>query len=84
MNTSRGGVVDEGALIDALERGNVISAAVDVISGEQGEDIKNHPLIKYSQKNKRLLITPHIAGATVDSQLKAFRFALDRIDEFFS
>ena len=84
LNTARGGVVDEGALIDALERGNVIAAAVDVISGEQKKDIKNHPLIKYSQKNKRLLITPHIAGATVDSQHKAFRFALDRVDEFFS
>jgi phosphoglycerate dehydrogenase-like enzyme len=84
LNTARGGVVDEEALIDALENNEIFSAAVDVISGEQEEGIASHPLIEYSNKSKRLLVTPHIAGATVDSQYKAFRFALDKVDDFFN
>ena len=56
----------------------------DVISGEQEEGISSHPLIQYSKNTKKLLITPHIAGATVDSQYKAFKFALDKVDDFFN
>ena len=84
LNTARGGVVDEEALIDALENNLIYSAAVDVISGEQEEGISSHPLIQYSKNTKKLLITPHIAGATVDSQYKAFKFALDKVDDFFN
>lgn len=83
LNTARGGVVDEQALIHALENGNLTAAAVDVISGEQEDNIARHPLIKYSKSSDRLLLTPHIAGATVDSQFKAFNFALKRVNEFF-
>ena len=83
LNTARGGVVDEEALIDALENNQIYSAAVDVISGEQEERIASHPLIEFSKRNKKLLITPHIAGATVDSQYKAFRFALNAVNTFF-
>ena len=50
LNTARGGVVDEEALIDALENNQIYSAAVDVISGEQEEGISSHPLIQYSKK----------------------------------
>ena len=83
LNTARGGVVDEDALIAALENGTLIAAAVDVISGEQENNIDSHPLVKYSKQSDRLLLTPHIAGATVDSQYKAFNFALKRVNEFF-
>ena len=83
LNTARGGVVDEEALIDALENNLIYSAAVDVISGEREEGISSHPLIQYSKKYKKLPL-PHIAGATVDSQYKAFKFALDKVDDFFN
>ena len=57
---------------------------MDVISGEQEENISEHKLINFSKDNKNFLITPHIAGATIDSQRKAFEFALDEVDKFFN
>jgi D-3-phosphoglycerate dehydrogenase len=84
LNTSRGGTVDEDALIKALRDRKLAAAAVDVISGEQEENISEHKLINFSKDNKNFLITPHIAGATIDSQRKAFEFALDEVDKFFN
>ena len=84
LNTSRGGTVAEDALIKALRDRKLAAAAVDVISGEQEENISEHKLINFSKDNKNFLITPHIAGATIDSQRKAFEFALDEVDKFFN
>ncbi len=82
LNTARGGIVDEDAMMHALSEGDFF-AAIDVISGEQSDDLSNHKLIKFAQKNKNLIISPHIAGATVDSQYKAAKFAVDRIRNFY-
>jgi len=68
VNTSRGGVVDEAALLDALEQGQVRGAALDVLCGERAWDAERpHPLIAYAQAHDNLLITPHIGGATRES-----------------
>jgi len=76
INTSRGPIVDEGALAEALNRGRIAGAAVDVLSTEP-PGVEN-PLL--SAKN--CIITPHIAWAaqasrgrlmdTVVSNLRAF------------
>jgi len=62
VNTSRGGLIDEGELIRAMECGVVKSAGLDVIDGEWLENKYDHPLIAYSRRNARLLITPHTGG----------------------
>ena len=58
INTSRGGVVDEAALVRALQTGEVSGAALDVFETEPLS--ADHPLC--SAPNT--LLTPHIAGAT--------------------
>lgn len=70
INTSRGQVVDESALLAALRSGHLAGAALDVVCGEPDEI--NPELIAYARENpERLLLTPHIGGACVESLEKA-------------
>ncbi len=71
IQPSRGGVVDEAALADALRAGHLGGAAVDVYSTEPpGPD---NPLLALAgEAAQRLLLTPHIAGVT--RQASAFLF----------
>lgn len=61
VNTSRGGVVDEAALLDALESGKVGGAALDVYSEEPPKDLR---LIRHP----RVICTPHVGAGTIEGQ----------------
>jgi phosphoglycerate dehydrogenase-like enzyme/CMP-N-acetylneuraminic acid synthetase len=71
INTSRGELVNELALVNALKKKKISGAAVDVIKDEQTKNIKNNILVKYMSKNDNLIITPHIAGLSKESEEKA-------------
>jgi len=62
INTSRGALVDETALLEALRSGHLGGAALDVLCGEPDIDLLN-PLVSYAASHDNLLITPHIGGA---------------------
>ena len=64
INTSRGRIVDETALISALVSGHLGGAGLDVIDGEwlTTQQRAQHPLIKYSRTNDNLIIVPHIGS----------------------
>lgn len=62
INTSRGAIVDEEALIEALREKKIAGAAMDVFSAEPL--FKNHPFVK---ELNNIVITPHLAGATYDA-----------------
>ena len=79
INTSRGDVVDEDALIENLQNGKIKAAGIDVISNEFSSDKSRHPLIQHAKRNNNLIITPHIAGLTYDSERKAQQAAVDAI-----
>ncbi len=64
INTARGGLVDERALLHALERNQIGAAALDVL--EEEPPSANNVLINYQADN--LIITPHIAWASRDSR----------------
>ncbi len=83
LNTSRGGLLDEAALLGALRSGRLAGAAVDVIRGEQGDGPARSPLVRHSRRHDNLIVTPHIAGLTVDSQRKAARFAVAQLRAHF-
>lgn len=81
LNTSRGRIVDEAALLEALLNRTIAGAGVDVIDGEwlSRDKLFRHPLIEYSRKHDNLLISPHIGGATTESVYGARIFVAQRI-----
>ena len=81
INTARGAIVDEEALLEALEKRWIKGAALDVLSNETAfKDSKAiNKLIGYMKNNKNLLITPHIAGSTRESMERTALFIQDKI-----
>ena len=84
INTSRGAVIDEGLLLEALQSGKVKGAALDVLAGECEGKLQNHPLIGYARNHSNLIITPHIGGVTYESQKKAYTLIAQKIKEFYA
>lgn len=82
INTSRGGCVDETALLAALKNGNIKGAALDVMEGELDGNFAQSPLINYSKNHDNLIITPHIGGATFESMEKTEIFIARKILEY--
>jgi len=64
INTARGGIVEETALLEALRAGRIAGAAVDVLSEEPPHH--GNPLLGTSLPN--LLVTPHIAWASLNAR----------------
>src|SRR5712691_1728550 len=65
VNTSRGGILDEGALVAAIRDGRLAGAALDVF--EQEPIPGAHPLLVFDQ----VVVTPHLGASTVEAQDKA-------------
>lgn len=80
VNTSRGGVVDEVALLDALKAGSIAGATLDVLTDEP-EIHLDHPLLEYAREHDNLLIVPHIGGNTYESFEKTEVFLAERVLE---
>lgn len=73
INAARGGIVDEAALAAALHSGHLRGAALDVFGEEPlpaGSALAGAP---------NLLLSPHIAGVTADSELRVCEFVADRV-----
>ena len=80
INTSRGGVIDEDALLDALRSGRLAGAALDVLDGEPFIS-SEHKLVQYACQHSNLLIVPHIGGNTIESFRKTEVFLARRVVE---
>lgn len=77
INTSRGAVINENALYDALRNGQVSFAALDVLSKEPPEP--DNPLLKL----KNVIVTPHIAGYTPEALSKKDEMIAKDLVRFF-
>jgi phosphoglycerate dehydrogenase-like enzyme len=79
IQASRGGVVNEAALAEALTSGHLGGAAVDVYSTEP--PTSDNPLLTLNgEAARRLLLTPHIAGITRQSWSLLFRSAWENVE----
>ena len=77
INTARGGLIDEVALIEALENKNLGGAGIDVI--EQEPPASDNPLLQTNLFN--LVVTPHIAWASVESRQRLIDGVAQNISE---
>lgn len=81
INTSRGDLTDENALVAALKSGIISALAVDVLTGEP--EIKQNPIWQYAQNHDNVIITPHIGGFCPEAVDIVVEFAARRILNFF-
>ncbi len=69
INTSRGKIINQDALLENLKSGHLAGAALDVMEDEiqgNGTMISNK-LVQYSKKNQNLLLSPHLGGAAFEA-----------------
>ena len=72
INTARGGVVDEEALLDALNNGDIAGAALDVFESEP-------PVEWQLVKHPKLVATPHLASSTEEAQVRVGDLTVQKV-----
>ena len=76
-NVARGDIIDDDALIDALDRRKIYAVGLDVY--------KNEPNLNPGYlKHKSAFILPHLGSATKETRTAMANLAIDNIDEFFN
>ncbi len=73
VNTARGGLIDDDALLEALDSGKVSGAGLDVTEPEPLPS--GHALLEHES----VLVTPHVASATTAGRNRIFTMALDQV-----
>jgi lactate dehydrogenase-like 2-hydroxyacid dehydrogenase len=76
VNVARGSLVDQQALVEALSRGTIAGAALDVFDNEPDLDPRLFEL-------DNTLLTPHIGSATLETRLAMAQLMLDNLRAFF-
>lgn len=81
INTSRGAVVDENAIVEALSNHRIKCYATDVIENETDRRLLHiSPLLKARKEGQNILVTPHIGGVTYESWHKTEEFCAMKVN----
>lgn len=82
LNTSRGGVIDTAALVQALQKNQIKGVALDVLENENLSSYTNEEKEQFLFLNRHphVLLTPHIAGYTHEAFYKMSKVLLDKLD----
>lgn len=82
VNTSRGEILDEIAMVKFLKANPKATLATDVLRDEI-RDRTNSPLLQFAKISDQVLITPHIGGMTMHAQSIAYNHAVNLLKEYF-
>lgn len=82
VNTSRGAIIDNSALLRALETKHIAGAALDVLTGEPAFNEIDKKLIEYAKTHDNLIITPHIAGSTWEGIERTDLFVIGKLKKW--
>jgi D-3-phosphoglycerate dehydrogenase len=83
VNTSRGEILDENALVLGLESGRIGGGALDVMCHEREPELRERsPLLAYARWHDNLILTPHIGGATRESMKRTEIFMAYKLAGF--
>jgi D-3-phosphoglycerate dehydrogenase len=89
INTARGTSVNTNALVEALKSGKILGAGLDVLEYEKSSfenlfsDDKMPSAFQYLIKSDKVILSPHIAGWTIESNEKLAQTIVDKIKEKF-
>ena len=81
LNTARGKVVKTSDLIENIESGKILGAALDVLEYEKVsfEELYHNKNIQFLINSEKTLLTPHIAGLTIESNIKLSEVIAEKI-----
>lgn len=83
VNTARGEIISEDALLSCLSDRQIGGAALDVLTGENDGWTSSKRLIEYARSHSNVLITPHIGGCTEESMKKTEIFMAKKLIEHY-
>lgn len=78
VNCARGGIIDEAALLEALDAGKVAGAALDVFVEEPPP--ADHPLVRH----EKVICTPHLGASTAEAQVKVAIEIAEQFGDYFA
>ena len=79
VNTSRGAVVNETDIGEALENGNLAGYGTDVLVDEYTMDWS--PIVDLMKNNYNVVVTPHVGGMTWEGQHKAYHWSISKLKD---
>jgi len=83
VNISRGEIIIEKDIIKLLNEKHISSFGTDVLTNENKILNGKNILVQYAKKNDNVLISPHIAGLTYESETKAIKIVLNKMINLF-
>ncbi len=80
VNTARGAILEEAALVELLASGHLGGAALDVLTEEgEGEARRRSPALAYARAHPNLIVTPHLGGATREAMARTELFMAEKL-----
>jgi len=78
INTSRGEIVNETDIVNALKLGLISGYGADVVENEF-DDLTKSPIIAAMNNDENIIVTPHTGGMTIEGQTKAYKWAINKL-----
>tara|TARA_R110000824_G_scaffold118242_2_gene270489 strand:+ start:1525 stop:2448 length:924 start_codon:yes stop_codon:yes gene_type:complete len=78
INTSRGEIVNENNIVEALKNKKLSGYGTDVVEHEFN-DLKKSPIINAMNGGENIIVTPHIGGMTIEGQTKAYKWSISKL-----